>query len=129
MGLFILYNDAASNDKWGDIMPNTEMTKGALYAHKDLIIYEKVDRDDNIYYPGDDITFTILCLNNSEHALNNVLIQDTIPNEVIPYENDEFKVTTTCGKVTQQNNIISVWVDEVKSKESILIKILGKVSE
>lgn len=100
-----------------------------IYVSDNLFIQELVDRNDCIYYPGDEIEFTIICINNSNDTLNNILIKDILPATVIPSCNDEYFVTTTKGEVTQKNNEIIIKIDKLIKMETVIIKIKGIVKE
>lgn len=99
-----------------------------IYVDERLSILEKVDKEDNIYYPGENITFTIICINNSDEKIYNILIKDTLPNEVIPLDENGYYVETSKGEIKQKGNIIEVVVDSIKPKEAIRLIIRGKVS-
>lgn len=103
-------------------------TNSNIYASERLYILEKVDKEDNIYYPNEDIIFTIICINNSEEAIENLLIRDTLPNEVVPFDENGYIVEVSKGVVSQKNNVIEVRVDKIDAKEAIRLIIKGKVS-
>ena len=98
-----------------------------IYASEKLYILEKVDKDDHIYYPDDEIVFTIICINNSDEQLDNILIRDILPSEVLPL-NGQYDVITTKGNISQKDNIIEVKLDSILPKEAVKLTIKGKVS-
>lgn len=104
-----------------------EIKKSNIYVDERLSILEKVDKDDNIYYPGDDIVFTVILINNTNEEIPNVLIKDTLPSEVIPFNKDGYVVEVTKGEVSQKKNIILVKIDKVDPKEVVRLIIKGKV--
>lgn len=110
------------------LMDNEKIKNKKLSISKQLMVYEQVDRQDNLYYPGDDITFSIICFNDSEKIIYNILIKDIIPDEVQPI-NKEFLVSTTKGLVNQEGNMITITINELAAKEMVLIKITGKVGD
>jgi uncharacterized repeat protein (TIGR01451 family) len=98
-----------------------------IYVSEKLYILEKVDKEDHIYYPDDEITFTIICINNSEEKIDNILIRDILPKEVVPL-NDYYEVNTSKGDVSQKDNIIEVRIDCILPKEAIKLTIKGRVN-
>lgn len=109
-------------------MSEFESKKTNIYASEKLYILEKVDRDDHIYYPKDDIIFTIICINNSDEILENILIRDILPKEVVPVDNGEYIVASSKGEVTQSGNVIEVRIKSILAKEAVKLTIQGKVS-
>lgn len=109
-------------------MSDFESKNTNIYASEKLYILEKVDRDDHIYYPKDDIIFTIICINNSDEILEKILIRDILPKEVVAIDDDGYKVITSKGEVTQSGNVIEIRVKELLAKEAIKLTIQGKVS-
>mgnify|MGYP000980894335 CR=1 FL=1 len=107
-------------------MDNEKIKNKKVCLNKQLMVYEQVDRQDNLYYPGDEITFSIICFNDSDEVITNILIKDIIPDEVYPI-NEAFLVSTTKGTIDQEGNIITITINELASKEIVLIKITGKV--
>jgi len=100
---------------------------GNIYVDERLSILEKVDKEDNIYYVGDEITITIICINSSNQVIDNVLIKDILPSEVIPLDNNGYLVEASKGEIKQSSNIIEVKVDKLEPNEAIKIIIKGKV--
>lgn len=100
-----------------------------IYASDRLYILEKVDREDYIYYPGDEIIFTIICINNSNEAIYNIMIKDTLPSVVLPIDKDGYEVIVSKGVINQSGNIVEVRIDEMIKTEAVSIKIKGRVSE
>ena len=109
-------------------MEGFESKKSNIYVSEKLYILEKVDRDDHIYYPNDDIIFTIICINNSSETLENILIRDILPKEVVPIDEVGYIVITSKGEVKQFENVIEVRVKDILPQEAIKLTIQGKVS-
>ncbi|MFA7435709.1 MAG: hypothetical protein WC006_05030 [Bacilli bacterium] len=103
---------------------NTKLSN--IYVSDKLYVLEKVDKENNIYYPGDEITFTIICINTSNEALDNILIRDILPTEVVPITN-EYEVEVSSGEVKQIGNIIEARIKSILPKEAIKLIIKGKV--
>lgn len=94
-----------------------------------LIVTKTVDRKDLNYYPNSPIVLTITLRNNSEQLLENLLIQDNIPEEIIPQEGNEFKVETSLGSIKQKNNQIDIFVEKLEANQELKIDIFGRIGK
>ena len=111
----------------GELMNEYTVKNLNIYVSEKLYILEKVDKEDHIYYPGDDILFTIICINNSDEKLDNILLRDILPLEVLPI-NGGYEVSVTKGEIKQKANIVEVTIDSILPKEAIKLTIKGRVS-
>lgn len=87
-----------------------------------------VDRENEYYFSGDEITFTIVIENNGAVAVNDLFFTDTLDEIVVPLLGDEYTVTTTSGTVTSAVNPITINNIDIPAGGSVTITITGRIA-
>ena len=91
----------------------------------DVVDFNKsVDRPDDYYVEGDEITFTITLKNIGEKSIINFALKDELEEFVLPFE-EGFRVNTTIGQITSYDNPVTVNYITLKPEEEAIILITG----
>lgn len=98
-------------------------------AQEGLITMTKVvDRPGELYFPGDEITFTITITNNGTVAANNLFFVDAIDASVEPITGTNYQVTTTSGVITSAANPININNIDIPAGGTVTIIIVGRIA-
>ena len=98
-------------------------------AQEGVITMSKVvDRPGELYFPGDEITFTITITNNGTEAANNLFFVDEIDASVVPATGTNFEVITTSGTVTSAANPININNIDIPAGGTVTIIIVGRIA-
>lgn len=92
-----------------------------------IIMNKTVNKANEVYFPGDEIIFTITLLNNTDKIMENLKFEDTIDASIIPITGQDFIVTASAGTITKKNNPIIVTGILINPKQTVTITITGKV--
>ena len=91
----------------------------------DVVDFSKsVDRPDDYYVEGDEITFTIKLKNIGEKSIINFTLKDELEEFILPFE-EGFRVSTTVGQITSYDNPVTVNYISLKPEEEATIVITG----
>ena len=88
---------------------------------------KEIDRPDDYYVEGDEITFTIRLKNVGDKQLVDFSMQDEV-DDLLPFENG-FKVCSTVGQIVSYDKPIKINNITLKPQEEAIIKITGLVGE
>ena len=98
-------------------------------AQEGVITMTKVvDRPGELYFPGDEITFTITITNNGTVAANNLFFVDAIDASVEPITGTNYQVTTTSGVITSAANPININNIDIPAGGTVTIIIVGRIA-
>lgn len=93
----------------------------------DAVDFNKtVDRPDDYYCEGDEITFTITLKNIGEKSIVNFTLKDELEEFVVPFE-EGFRVTTTVGQIASYDNPVTVNYISLKPEEEAVVVITGMI--
>ena len=94
----------------------------------DLVMTKTVDRPGEIYFTGQQITFTITIENNGTEDLSGLRFTDTIDPSINPVSGTDFTVTTTSGTVTSATSNVIVDGISVPAAGTVTITITGVIA-
>lgn len=100
----------------------------AIADDNTLTMTKTVDRPDEIYFPGETITFSITITNNSAAVVSGLVFRDVVDASIEPLSGTEFNVTTTSGTVTSSSNPIVVSDINIAPGSTIVITITGRIA-
>lgn len=100
----------------------------SIFTSDVLELTKTVDRPDDYYMEGDDITFNISIKNNGDKIVRNFVIKDEMEKTLLTVENNEYMVTATHGVIAQEDNIVIISELTLLPGEEALISISGLIS-
>ncbi len=101
----------------------------SIFTSNVLEMTKTVDKPDDYYMEGDDITFNITLKNNGNKIIRNFVIKDELESTILPIDNNEYMVTTTHGIITQENNVVIISEITLSPGEDAMITISGVIAE
>ncbi len=107
----------------------TDTVTFAIAQEGVITMTKVVDRPGELYFRGDEITFTITITNNGTVAANNLFFVDEIDESVVPLVGTNYEVTTTSGTVTSAANPININNIDIPAGGTVTIIIVGRIAE
>ena len=93
----------------------------------DVVEFHKViDRPNDYYVEGDEITFTIKLKNVGDKRIVNFTLKDELEELVLPFE-EGYKVNTTCGQIASYAKPVIVNNITLKPNEEAVVTITGVI--
>ena len=106
-----------------------EATADFCVFSSDIIEFHKsIDRPNDYYVEGDELTFTIKLKNIGEKRIVNFTLKDELEEFVLPFEMG-FKLNATTGQIASYDKPIKVNNITLKPEEEAIIKITGVIGE
>lgn len=93
-----------------------------------LTMTKTADKENEYYFSGDQITFTITISNNGTVAINDLTFSDTLDEVIVPVSGTEYTVTTTSGTIASSANPITINNIDIPAGETVTIIIVGKIA-
>ena len=104
-----------------------EATADFCVFSSDIIEFHKsIDRPNDYYVEGDEITFTIKLKNIGEKRIVNFTLKDELEELVLPFE-EGYKVTTTCGQIASYTKPVIINNITLKPQEEVIVTITGVI--
>lgn len=92
-----------------------------------ITMTKTVDRPNETYFSGDNITFTITITNNGTSLVTGLVFRDVINENVEPISGTDFVVTATSGTVTSSATPVVVSDINITAGSTIVITITGRI--
>ena len=92
-----------------------------------ITMTKTVDRPNETYFSGDNITFTITITNNGDSTVTGLVFRDVINENVEPINGSDFTVTATSGTVTSSASPVTVSDINITAGSTVVITITGRI--
>lgn len=93
-----------------------------------LVMTKQVENPDQIFFPGDEITFVVTITNTENVAVNRLVFKDTVPEVILPPDGVNFTVATTSGVVVSDDRTIEITNIDIPAMGTVTIMISGIVA-
>lgn len=100
-----------------------------IYQEKYITLTKVVDRPEDYYYVGDDITFIITMKNIGDKNIRAFTYRDDIPMIISPTDSGYYEVITPLGDVSFEDNYVVIGDIDLSPGMEIEILITGKVKD
>lgn len=100
----------------------------SVFSDDVLELTKTVDKPDEYYVEGDEITFTIKIKNNGDKKITNFILRDQVEEFIVPFDGG-YKVLSNIGHVQSYFNPIVVENITLNPCEEMFVKITGKVTK
>ncbi len=101
-------------------------TEFCVFSGEVVEFKKSIDRPNDYYVEGDEITFTINLKNVGEKRIVNFTLKDELEELVLPFE-EGYKVTTTHGQVASYDKPVVINNITLKPQEEATITITGVI--
>ena len=99
-----------------------------IYSSDVVDFTKTIDRENDYYVEGDQITFTIKLKNIGDKRIVNFSLQDDLEEFVLPFE-DGYIVNSTVGQIVSYNKPVMINNITLEPQEEAIIKITGIIGE
>lgn len=99
----------------------------SLFSEGVLQMTKSVDKPEEYYVEGDPINFSITIKNVGDKTITDFKLKDEIEEYIQPF-GDNFKVTASKGQIKSYANPIVIEGITLQPKESMTVKITGKIA-
>ena len=114
------------------VLKNPEAVKVLKEAGTDFCVFSSqvvdfskvIDRENDYYVEGDEITFTIRLKNVGDKRIVNFTLKDELEEIVLPFE-DGYKVNTTTGQIASYAKPVLINNITLKPQEEAVVTITG----
>lgn len=118
------------------ILKNAEGSKSLKEAAVEFCVFtgdvvdftKEIDRPDDYYVEGDEVTFTIKLKNIGEKKIVNFSLKDDLEDFILPFE-EGFKVQATIGQIASYDKPILINNINLKPDEEAVITVTGLIGE
>jgi uncharacterized repeat protein (TIGR01451 family) len=100
----------------------------SLFSEGVLQMTKSVDRPEEYYVEGDPINFTITIKNVGDKTITDFKLKDEVEEYIQPF-GDNFKVTASKGQIVSYANPVTVEGITLQPKESMTVRITGKIAQ
>lgn len=116
------------------VLKNSESVKVLKEASTEFCIFssdvveflKEIDRPNDYYVEGDEITFTIKLKNVGDKRIINFTLTDELEEFVLPFETG-YKVCTSTGQIASYDKPIKINNITLKPQEEAIVKITGVI--
>ena len=116
------------------VLKNSESVKVLKEASVDFCVFSKdvvefvkeIDRPNDYYVEGDEITFTIKLKNVGDKRIVDFTLQDDLEEFVLPFEAG-FKVCASIGQIASYAKPVRINNITLKPQEEAIVKITGVI--
>ena len=117
------------------VLKNAEGVKSLKEASVEFCVYsgdvvsftKEIDRPNDYYVEGDEITFTIKLKNIGDKRVVNFTLRDDLEEFILPFE-EGFKVHTSTGQIASYQNPVMINNITLKPNEEALVMITGVIA-
>ena len=118
------------------ILKNAEGNKSLKEAAVNFCVFsgdeveftKEIDRPNEYYVEGDEITFIIKLKNVGEKRIVNFSLKDDLEDFILPFE-DGFKIQTSVGQIASYDKPIMINNITLKPDEEAVIAVTGLIAE
>ena len=103
-------------------------TEFCIYSGSVVDFTKTIDRPNDYYIEGDEITFTIKLKNIGEKRIVNFTVKDELEEFILPFETG-FKVNATSGQIASYEKPVIINNITLNPKEEATIVITGVIGE